>query len=88
MAAITPSSTIRESVGDLTLYIATFAATADDADYWTSKIPSVVGYWANATDSTTGEEGIDVALTVADSVFTFNMGEDDRGIMLYVLSRS
>ena len=88
-ASISPTAILKESVGSLTLHIATFAATADDTDYWTSKIAGVVGYWANRTDAPTQtKEAIDVQFTATNSVFTFSAGEDDVGIMLYVLSRS
>jgi len=87
MAEISPTSTIRENVGSLTLHIATFAATADDGDTWASGLPNVVGYWANGTDDPTQTaEGVDVS--ESSGTFTFNLGEDNRGIMLYVLSRT
>ena len=88
MAAVTPSTLIRENVGSLTLHTATFANTTDDGDTWASGLgTNVVGYWANGTDDPTqGKEGIDVSNS--SGTFTFNTGEDNRGIMLYVLSRT
>ena len=87
MAAITPSSVLRENAGSTTLHIATFAATVDDDDTWASAISHIVGYWANGTDDPTQtKEAIDVSLST--STFTFRCGEDNRGIMLYVLSKS
>ena len=87
MAAITPTTVLRENAGSLTLHIATFAATADDNDTYASGIESIVGYWANGTDDPTQtKEGIDVSLS--GSTFTFRTGEADRGIMLYVLSQT
>lgn len=87
MGAITPTSVVRESLGSLTLHIATFADTADDDDTWASGLPNVVGYWANGTDDPTQEkEGVDVS--ESSGTFTFHTGEDNRGIMLYVLSRT
>lgn len=88
MAAITPSSVLRENAGSMTLHIATFAATADSGDTWASAIAHIIGFWANGADTPTVQtvEGIDVALS--SSTFTFYPGEADRGIMLYVLSKS
>jgi hypothetical protein len=71
----------------MTLYIATFAATADNDDTWDSAISHIIGYWANGTDDPTqGKEKIDVSLSSTDT-FTFRTGENNRGIMLYVLAR-
>ena len=91
MAAKTPDSVIVESCGSLTLRIATFSTNdIDDGDTWTSNIPGVVGYWGNLTDDgTQAKEGIDITLTTAATgVFTFNVGEDNRTGLIYVLSRS
>ena len=85
MAAITPTLHQVESAGSLFLHIATFAATADNDDSWASGITGVVGYWANGTDDPTQtKEGIDVSFS--GTTFTFRTGEDNRGIMLYVLA--
>ena len=87
MAAVTPDTHYIENAGSKVLHIATFAATTDNDDAWTSKIGGVVAYWANGTDDPTqGKEGVDVSFTATDSVFTFRTGENDRSIILYVLS--
>jgi hypothetical protein len=87
MAAITPTLHVIENAGSKVLHIATFAATADDGDTWASGLSGIVGYWANGTDDPTQtKEGIDVS--EASGTFTFNLGEDNRGIMLYVLSNA
>jgi hypothetical protein len=87
MAAVTPASHIIENAGSKVLHIATFADTTDNDDAWTSKIGGVVAYWANGTDDPTQtKEGIDVSFTATNSVFTFRTGEDNRSIILYVLS--
>ena len=90
MAAKTPDSVIRESLGSLTLHIATFSTNdIDDADTWTSGIPGVVGAWCNGTDdpTTQASNGIDIGFTTA-GVFTFYAGEGNRTGVLFVLSRS
>jgi len=90
MAAKTPDSILRESVGSLTLHIATFETNdMDNDDTWTSYIPGVVGWWAVGTDDPTQtKEGIDVSFTATNSVFTFRTGEDNREGKLFVLSKS
>ena len=87
MAAITPTTVLKESGGSMTIHIATFAATADSGDTWDSGIAHIVGYWANRTDDPTQtKEGVDVV--ESSDTFTFYTGEDNCGIMLYVLSKS
>ena len=91
MPAKTPDSVLTENFGQNTLYIATFSTNdIDDADTWTSNIPSVIAQWANATDNPTQEkEGIDVGLTtVATGVFTFYTAENNRTGQLYVLAKT
>ena len=91
MAAKTPDSVVIENVGSLTLSIATFSTNdIDDTDTWTSKIPSIVGYWGNLTDDgTQTKEGIDIALTTASTgLLTFSVGEANRTGLIYVLSRT
>ena len=90
MAAKTPDSVLVESCGSLTLRIATFSTNdIDDGDTWTTGIDSIVGYWGNLTDDgTQTKEGIDITLTTASTgVLTFNVGEDNRTGLVYLLSR-
>jgi len=88
MPAVLPTSLTRESVGSLTMHIAVFAATTDDADTYASGLPNVVGFWANRTDAPTQEkEGIDVEESSTGN-FIFNGGEDNFGVTLYILSRT
>jgi len=91
MPAKTPDSIFRESLGSLTLHVATFTTTnIDDDDTWASGIPSVVAQWANATnDPTTNTHGIDVSLTtVANGTFTFRVGASNKEALVFVLSRT
>ncbi len=86
MAAKTPDSVITESLGSLTLKIATFSTNdIDDGDTWDTGLSGkIVGYWANATDDPTQtKEGIDCSESAG--VITFNTGEDNRTGMVYVL---
>jgi hypothetical protein len=91
MAAKTPDSIQQESLGSLKLIIATFSTNdIDDGDTWASGIRGVVGYWGNLTDDgTQAKEGIDITLTTAATgAFTFNVGEDNRTGLVYVLAKS
>ena len=88
MAAKTPDSILTENTGSSTMHIATFSTNdIDDGDTWTSGIPSVIGFWAHATDDPTiTKESIDVGQSAG--VFTFYTGEANRQGILYVLSKS
>ena len=88
MAAKTPDSIQQESLGSLKLIIATFSTNdIDDGDTWASGISGIVGYWGNLTDDgTQAKEGIDISLST--STFTFNVGEDNRTGLIYVLAKS
>ena len=95
MASKTPNTVTEHSVGSNNLIVATFSTNDwDNADTWDSYIPSVVGYWTNATDDPTqGKEKVDVAHsqnrygTDNSSRFTFYTGEDNRTGILYVLAK-
>jgi hypothetical protein len=85
MAAKTPSTVQRESVGSVNLLVTSFA-DIDNGDTYDSGLNSVVGYWANGTDvPTQTNEGIDVGESAG--VFTFSTGEDNRAVTLYILVR-
>ena len=88
MAAITPTAVLKENAGSMTLHIATFAATADDGDTWASAIEHIVGYWANGTDDPTAQQSTGIDVSLSGSTFTFSIGEANRSLMLYVLSKS
>ena len=88
MAAITPTSVYRESIGSLTLTIAEFAGTADTTDTWASGIESIVAHLAGVNDTTTTQASQGVGATRSGSTFTLYPGEDNTAISLWVLSRS
>ena len=59
-AGITPDSVFRESVGSMTMVIATFSAVTSST--WTSGLPNALTYWA-AGEST----GISVSTAMASA---------------------
>ena len=87
MAAITPDTITRESVGSLVMLICDFSTTVvDDGDTYASGLPNVVGQWFNATkDVTQGGEGMNVS--ESSGTFTFISPEDDVTGTLFVLAR-
>ena len=85
MAAVTPATLTRESVGSLTLHIATFASV--DSSTWKSGLPNAIAYWASAQSSVAGD--ISVIATSGDTGTTFTMSTRLAAgkIDLFVLSR-
>jgi hypothetical protein len=88
--AVTPATIVRESVGSLTMHIATFAAGGSSS--WNSGLPNAIAYWANCGSGegvgvvaiqTNNSAGVSFNMTggggaeVADDIYT-----------LYVLSRT
>ena len=88
MAAVTPSSISRESLGSLTLIVAKFASTTDATDSWASGIEGIFGYWANATDVPGTQTNCGVAVSESSKTFTFTIDEDNQANTLYVLAKS
>jgi hypothetical protein len=61
MAAVTPTTVTRESMGSLTLHIATF--TSIDSSTWASGLPNAVAYWSNQLTPAMGSIGITATST-------------------------
>ena len=95
MAAKTPETVLRESLGSLTLIMgkfdgATTANSLDDGVTWTTNVPSIIGQWATGTDApTTNTQGIDVGLTTAATgVLTVQTGSNNRNAIVFILARN
>lgn len=87
MAAKTPSSIERISMGSVTLIVATFT-DIDDTDTWATGLGTSAKYaWANGTDDPTqAKEGIDCAMS--SGTITFSTGEDNRAGWVFVIANS
>ena len=92
MAAITPDSISRESLGSLTLLIATFhTTTIDDADTWTSNIPGIVESWCKVTkwQSSASSTGLAVSTSnIATGQLTFTTDVANTPAIIFVVSKS
>ena len=64
----TTNKTQYDNLGSLKLTIYQFDSVAD-ADTFTQKVPSIMGYWCNSAGP-----GSDVDFVAATGVFTFHMG--------------
>ena len=86
MAAETPATVWRHSIGSLSLVIANFSGgTADDADTWASGMTGIVAFWAQDTDNPTTQASVGVAVTQSAGTFTFYPAEDNKSFYLFVL---
>ena len=94
MAALTHSTVKQNSVGNLTLSVISFT-DIDNADTYNSGIPSVVGWWINATDAPTTQSFEKIDVKYDEDIpgskvgrFTFYTAETSRTGDLYILSRT
>ena len=87
MAVRTPDPIIIENTGSSTLHIATFS-DIDDGDTWASGLENIIGYWGVASDTPTSGQlaGVDVA--ESSGTFTLQAGEDNRTMLVYVLTKT
>ena len=84
MAAKTPSTVNRYSLGDKTLIEATFA-DIDDLDTYASGLgTAVIGYWINGTDAPTTTANAVLSVSNSSGTFTFHSGEANRTGILYI----
>ena len=83
----TLASTIRESVGSLTLHKFNLTTVADTDTFASGLGANVVGFWANSqsAEATVGDEGVNV--TESSGTFTFNQ-KTTGTVDLYALSRT
>jgi hypothetical protein len=89
MAAKTPSTTTRASMGDHTLFIAPFT-DIDDGDYWTSAIPGIVTVWTKMTKAITSASSTCLAASVsnfATGEITMTTGLENLTGTLFVMAK-
>ncbi len=88
MAAVTPSSVKQISMGSVSAFICSFAATTDDADTWASGIPNIVHVIANQADTAGTQAATGAGASFSGSTVTFHIGEDNSAVELLVLAGS
>lgn len=86
MAAVTPTSVKRISLGSVTALICSFAATTDDADTWASGIPNIVHVIATQADTAGTQGSTGAGASFSGETITFHIGEDNSAIELLVLA--
>jgi hypothetical protein len=88
MAAVTPSTTYRESCGSGTLIIANFAATTDDGDTWASGIEGIVSVMACQADTAGTATSTGAGASFSGKTVTFHIGEADSKVTLWVFAKA
>lgn len=89
MADIVPTLITQGSLGDFKLSIATFAtADVDSGATWPSGIEGIVARWTHTTDKAATAANTACDTTLSGSTFTFEPGEDNQAVTLFVISRS
>lgn len=86
MAAITPTSVVRENLGSANLIVATFS-TANDGDTWASGMKSIVGKWTDHNANPTTQTSVGVASTFDSTTgtVTFYPAENGAAFTFYAL---
>lgn len=87
MAAITPTSVTRDSLGSLSLVRAVFS-TADDGDTWASGLTGILDKYTNDNTNPATQASVGVAVTESSGTFTFHPAENGTAFTLFVFLRS
>ncbi len=87
MAAVTPSTLIATTFGDMKVHMAIFAGTVDNGDTWASGLTGVLYWVASQADSNTTQASAGVGATHSSGTFTLAAGEDNTAIHLMVFSK-
>lgn len=89
MAAITPSSVYRESLGSLTLIIATLAIGSNSDTYAIAINSPVLAFWAQSQSGVGGAQEPDVTWTPSTGLFLLSSGTVVPGsTLLFILMRT
>lgn len=88
MAAVTPSSLIKTTLGKYNLYMATFAGTLDTGDTWASGISGVVHWMVGQADTNSTQASAGAGATHSAGTFTLSVGEDNTAVHLWVVASS
>ena len=88
MAAQTAATTLRESVGSLTLHIFTFTSVADADTFDSGLSTNVVAHWLAETSNVSTQASAGGAAVNASGTFTFYPGENSNSWTLFVIART
>lgn len=84
MAAISPATVNRISIGSANLLVANFT-TCSDGDTWASGITNLVTFWNQVNGNPSTQASAGSAATFATGTFTFYPGENSLGQILFAI---
>lgn len=88
MAAKTPDSIKKESLGSVTLIRAIFSSTnLDDADTWASGMTNIIDQWANGTNNPSTQASTGIHVAESSGTFTFYPGEDNWTGTIFIIKK-
>lgn len=88
MAAVTPTSVVRENDGSANLIVAKFTTAINDTDTWTQSIPGYQSHSFVQTNDVTTQTSAGVSVAFSSGVFTFYPGENGATGILTVRVKS
>lgn len=89
MAAITPSAVYRESLGSLTLMIATLTIGSNSDTYVIANNSPVLAFWAQSQSGVGGIQDPDVTWTPSTGTFLLSSGTVvSTSTLLFILMRT
>ena len=88
MAAVTPDSIKRYSMGEFTVTVAELPTTTDTTNTWASGIKGIVFHLISVNDTTTTQASQGAGAKRSGSTFTVYPGEDNSALTLVVFSKS
>lgn len=86
MAAQSAATTLRESVGSLTLFAFTFTSV-NTGDTFASGLTDIWHSWAQGTSIST-QTSAGIVISRSGGTWTFKPGEDGNSMTLYVFARA
>ena len=86
MAAVTPTSVNKLSLGNVQGLIANFANTTNSGDTWTSGINGILGIMATQADASGTQASEGCGVSFSGTTVTIRLAEDASAVTLLVLS--
>jgi hypothetical protein len=86
MAAVTPTSVNKLSLGNVQGLIANFANTTDNGDTWASGINGILAVLASQADGSGTQASEGAGASFSGTTVTIQLAEDNSAVTLLVLS--
>lgn len=86
MAAVTPTSTNKLNLGNISGFLAKFAATTNNNDTWASGIPGILAVLATQADASGTQAATGCGASFSGTTVTIQLAEDASAVTLLVLA--